>query len=531
MAGGAVEDDVAARVAGGEERRLRRRLQRRPHDVLRQPRDLRRAVDAAAAPLQHVERALEREPHPDLGQRPQDGPLQPLDVGLARAPASAGAAGWGRSACVAPPRSLLVAARDATGPSAAASSASPPAGDAGPSAAFAGPAHGRGRRPYARRGGRGASRLARPVGAYRRAGALLQVLVARRQGRLSGWARRDGDVGDRRVPGCPRRAPPRCALQRALDGVRVGQLLVDLEDAELLGVLRLLLRQDVPQEALGAVVLGVEEDLARRALLDEVAVVHVHDAVGHVAAEAHLVADHDHGHAALGELPHDLEHLADQLGVEGAGRLVEEHEHRVHRHGAGDGDALLLAARELAGEEVHALAEPHLGEQLVRLADGFLLLHALHQDRALGDVLGGVLVREEVELLEDHAALHADLVHVLLEAAAVAAAGDVHVADPDLAGRGVLEEVQAAQEGALAGAGRPDEHDYLALVDLEVDALEHVVPAEVLLQALDLDDELAALVVGDRLMGVCLCSHATSPSPSRGPCRAPCASRAWPARS
>ena len=38
---------------------------------------------------------------------------------------------------------------------------------------------------------------------------------------------------------------------------------------------------------------------------------------------------------------------------------------------------------------------------------------------------------------------------------------------------------------------------HLALVDLEVDALQHVVVAEVLLQVLDLDDELAALVVVD----------------------------------
>ena len=100
---------------------------------------------------------------------------------------------------------------------------------------------------------------------------------------------------------------------------------------------------------------------------DEVAVVHVHDPVGDVAAEAHLVADDDHRHALRGEVLHDLEHLADELRVERAGGLVEEHQHRVHGHGPRDGHALLLAARELAGEEVHALGQAHLGEQLVRL--------------------------------------------------------------------------------------------------------------------------------------------------------------------
>src|SRR5665647_3133203 len=278
-------------------------------------------------------------------------------------------------------------------------------------------------------------------------------------------------------------------------GVGIRQLLADLDDAKLLGVFGLLLRQDVPQEPLGAVVLGVEEDLTRRALLDEVAVVHVHDPVGHFAAEAHLVADDDHRHAARGEVLKVMKDLADELRVQSARGFIEEHEDRVHGHGAGDGDALLLAARELAGEEVHALGQAHLGQERLCLLDGGFLLLAPDEYRGLGDVLGGVLVREQVELLEHHAALHADLVDVLLEGAAVAAAGDVDAADADLAGRRVLEEVEAAQEGALARAGGPDEDQDLALELLEVDALEHVVLAEVLLQSFDPDDELTALVV------------------------------------
>jgi twitching motility protein PilT len=63
----------------------------------------------------------------------------------------------------------------------------------------------------------------------------------------------------------------------------------------------------------------------RRALLDHDAVVHEHDPVGDLAGEAHLVGDHHHRHALLGEVAHDGEHLADQLGVEGGGGLVEQH--------------------------------------------------------------------------------------------------------------------------------------------------------------------------------------------------------------
>ena len=83
VTGRPVQHDVAAGVAGGEERRLGRRLQRRPHDPLRQTRDLRNAVHAASAALQRIECALKGEPHADVGQGLENRVLQPLDVGRA----------------------------------------------------------------------------------------------------------------------------------------------------------------------------------------------------------------------------------------------------------------------------------------------------------------------------------------------------------------------------------------------------------------------------------------------------------------
>ena len=64
------------------------------------------------------------------------------------------------------------------------------------------------------------------------------------------------------------------------------------------------------------------------------------------------MADHDHGHSLAGQLLHDLQDLADHLRVEGRGRLVEEHEGRLHGEGAGDRDALLLPAGELVGVDL-----------------------------------------------------------------------------------------------------------------------------------------------------------------------------------
>src|SRR5690606_21031352 len=55
----------------------------------------------------------------------------------------------------------------------------------------------------------------------------------------------------------------------------------------------------------------------------------------------------------------------------------------------------------------------------------------------------------------------------------------------------LLEPVDAADQGALAGARGPDDHDDLALVHRHVDVAQDVEVTEPLVEALDLDDPLA----------------------------------------
>ena len=62
----------------------------------------------------------------------------------------------------------------------------------------------------------------------------------------------------------------------------------------------------------------------------------------------------------------DREHLADELGVERRGGLVEQHQLRLHRQRAGDRHALLLAARELRRVGVELVGEADAVEQLAR---------------------------------------------------------------------------------------------------------------------------------------------------------------------
>ena len=71
-----------------------------------------------------------------------------------------------------------------------------------------------------------------------------------------------------------------------------------------------------------------------------------------VAGEADLVGDDQHGSAFLGEVADDLQHLADELGIECRGGLVEQHDVGLHRERTGDRRPLLLPAGEVGREVV-----------------------------------------------------------------------------------------------------------------------------------------------------------------------------------
>ena len=125
------------------------------------------------------------------------------------------------------------------------------------------------------------------------------------------------------------------------------------------------------------------------------------------------MGDDEHGHAALGKVDHDLQHLLDHLRIEGRGGLVEQHDVRLHAERAGDGHALLLTARELAGVFQGLLRDFDPLEvfhgDLLRLVLG----HLAHPDRREGAVLQHGQVWKQIELLEHHADLAADRVDVL----------------------------------------------------------------------------------------------------------------------
>ena len=108
------------------------------------------------------------------------------------------------------------------------------------------------------------------------------------------------------------------------------------------------------EQAVGPVV-----EVVRRADLLDPALAHADDAVGHGRRLDLVVGDEDRGHAELALQRLDLgAHGQPQRGVEVGERLVEQQELRLLDQRAGERDALLLAAGQLARPAVEQLARP-----------------------------------------------------------------------------------------------------------------------------------------------------------------------------
>src|SRR3954452_7112777 len=86
--------------------------------------------------------------------------------------------------------------------------------------------------------------------------------------------------------------------------------------------------------------------------VDDAAVEHADDSVGH-AADRDVVGDDEEGEAALEVEPaHQLAHLLGAFAVEVAGRFVGPHDGRVVDERAGDRHPLALTSRQCIGHVV-----------------------------------------------------------------------------------------------------------------------------------------------------------------------------------
>ena len=171
-----------------------------------------------------------------------------------------------------------------------------------------------------------------------------------------------------------------------------------------------------------------------------------------------------------------LEFGADEW-VEGAERFVEEEDFGVEDEGAHEGDALSLAAGELAWE----LAE-HVGGEVDHVGE-FVDAVLDVGSRPAGAFGGESDVVEGGEVWEESAGL--DGVAEALSEGAEVGGGEVLSVDEDAAGGWFDESDEESEEGGLAAAGGSDECAGGGALDVDGDAVEGEVWAEAFVGADD----------------------------------------------
>ena len=123
-----------------------------------------------------------------------------------------------------------------------------------------------------------------------------------------------------------------------------------------------------------------------------------------VTRKAWIVGHHADRRAALVQLAEESHDCLAVLRVEVSRRLVGEEDQRLARYGPRDGDALLLAARELRGIMLDAVRHAHTLERLLHPLAPLGRRHPAVGERQL-DVLVDGEVTDQVEGLEDESDL------------------------------------------------------------------------------------------------------------------------------
>ncbi len=204
--------------------------------------------------------------------------------------------------------------------------------------------------------------------------------------------------------------------------------------------------RDVAGEVLHVLVCGRADELLGRAELDDRAVAHDRDAVAEPQGLGKVVRDEDGGLPDLLLEPHDLVlHVAPDQRVEGAEGLVVEHHLGVGGECARDADALLHPARELVGEPVRDLFEPHELQDVTRASLPVGLPDALHLEPER-HVVDHAPMGEQAEVLEDHR----DRMTAERSELGAACLHDVPPGDLDLARRRLDEADERADERRLS---------------------------------------------------------------------------------
>ena len=112
---------------------------------------------------------------------------------------------------------------------------------------------------------------------------------------------------------------------------------------------------------------------------------------------------HNHGPAFFCQRLHHLEHVPDQLGIQGRGRLIKQHDLRLHGQGPGNGHPLLLPTRQV--RRIFALCllvQANLAQILDCPVTRIGFRQAKHMHRRLHDIFQRSHVAPQIKVLEHH---------------------------------------------------------------------------------------------------------------------------------
>lgn len=113
------------------------------------------------------------------------------------------------------------------------------------------------------------------------------------------------------------------------------------------------------------------KNLFCRATFHHDAVFREHHLVADRPREGHFVRDQHAGQAIVDQFADDVEHFPHRFWIERGRHFIEQDQFRFHGQRAGNGYALLLAARELSGVCARLVCQAHFLEQ--RMCGGFSL--------------------------------------------------------------------------------------------------------------------------------------------------------------
>ena len=212
----------------------------------------------------------------------------------------------------------------------------------------------------------------------------------------------------------------------------------------------------------------MEEDVGRRADLGEDAVLENRDPIADPERLVEVVRDEDDRLVkVLLEVDELVLHLGADQRIERREGLVHEEDLRVGAQRAGEADALLHAARELARILVLVAGETDRIDPARGLVAHDRALEAAHL-QPVADVLDDRAVRHQAEALEDHAHLGAPEVHQRLGIELE----HVLALDDDLAVRRVDQPVEMPDQRRLARSRQAHDDEDLALFDVERDVVQ-----------------------------------------------------------